>query len=49
MTELVLRNATVADAKRLLEIYRPYVVHTAISFEYDVPQLNNSRPELSRS
>lgn len=25
------------DAKRLLEIYRPYVLNTAITFEYDVP------------
>ncbi|MGK0168800.1 MAG: L-amino acid N-acyltransferase YncA [Gammaproteobacteria bacterium] len=39
MTELVVRNATVADATRLLEIYRPYVEHTVVSFEYDVPSI----------
>ena len=27
------------DAKRLLEIYAPYVENTAITFEYDVPTL----------
>ena len=32
-----IRKATVSDAKALLEIYRPYVEKTAISFEYDVP------------
>ena len=32
-----LRMATEADASALLEIYRPYVEQTAITFEYDVP------------
>ena len=34
-----IRNATKADAERLLEIYSYYVEKTAISFEYDVPSL----------
>ena len=34
-----IRNATIADAERLLEIYSYYVEKTAISFEYDVPSL----------
>ena len=34
-----IRNATVADAERLLEIYSYYVEKTAISFEYDTPSL----------
>lgn len=33
----MIRLATTADAKRLVEIYRPYVETTAITFEYDVP------------
>ena len=32
-----LRMATEKDASALLEIYRPYVEQTAITFEYDVP------------
>ncbi|MBR5867836.1 MAG: GNAT family N-acetyltransferase [Clostridia bacterium] len=32
-----LRAATVADAEKLLAIYAPYVEHTAISFEWQVP------------
>ncbi len=33
-----IRFATVGDAAALLEIYRPYVTDTAITFEYDVPE-----------
>ncbi len=35
--DMIIRIATVQDAKALLDIYSPYVEHTAISFEYDVP------------
>lgn len=34
-----IRPATTADAAVLLEIYTPYVEHTAITFEYSVPTL----------
>ena len=34
-----IRQATVQDLPRILEIYRPYVENTAISFEYTVPTL----------
>ncbi len=39
MSYLRIRAATVEDAAELLEIYRPYVEHTAITFEYDVPSV----------
>lgn len=39
MKEITIRNVEVADAPRLLEIYAPYVTETAISFEYEVPSL----------
>ena len=35
--EIRIRAAVPEDAKALLEIYRPYVEHTAITFEYEVP------------
>lgn len=38
-TSITIRMATKADAKELLEIYAPYVKDTAISFEYDVPSV----------
>ena len=39
MSLLKIRNAEIADAKRLLEIYGYYVKNTAITFEYDTPSL----------
>lgn len=38
MSVAVIRSAAAEDAAALLEIYRPYVEETAISFEYDVPE-----------
>lgn len=37
MSEIIIRIATLEDAKDLLEIYAPYVKNTAITFEYEVP------------
>lgn len=37
--EIKIRTAKKADAQALLEIYAPYVKNTAITFEYDVPTL----------
>ena len=34
-----IRQATVQDLPRILEIYAPYVENTAVSFEYEVPSL----------
>ncbi|WP_303032645.1 GNAT family N-acetyltransferase, partial [Dubosiella newyorkensis] len=34
-----IRSARKEDASRLLEIYAPYVVETAITFEYEIPSL----------
>lgn len=38
-SNLVIREATVQDAERLVEIYAHYVKNTAVSFEYDVPSV----------
>lgn len=39
MSDITIRNATLADAPRILEIYAYYVEHTVITFEYNVPSL----------
>lgn len=39
MDKITIRSAKAEDAERLLEIYSYYVKNTAISFEYDVPTL----------
>lgn len=36
---VIIRNATTEDASALLKIYAPYVTHTAITFEYEVPSI----------
>ena len=40
------RLATLDDAPALLSIYAPYVEKTAISFEYDVPSLDEFRRRI---
>lgn len=37
MVNIMVTVATGDDAEKLLEIYRPYVLNTPITFEYDVP------------
>ena len=44
--EMRIRSATVGDAERLLAIYAYYVEYTAISFEYDVPSLEEFRGRI---
>ena len=42
-----IREAAVDDAARLLEIYAFYVEKTAITFEYDVPSLEEFRGRIA--
>lgn len=37
----MLRPATLQDVPRILEIYRPYILETAYTFEYEVPSLTD--------
>lgn len=39
MAQITIRNAALADAPRILQIYAWYVEHTVITFEYTVPSL----------
>ncbi|MBE5778559.1 MAG: GNAT family N-acetyltransferase [Clostridiales bacterium] len=38
--------ASPEDAEELLKIYAPYVLHTAVSFEYDVPSVEEFRRRI---
>lgn len=49
MQEIQIRTATPDDAERLLEIYAPYVTDTAISFEYEVPTVEEFRRRISHT
>ena len=44
---IYIRSATTQDAKSLLEIYAYYVKHTAITFEYQVPSLEEFTHRIS--
>ena len=44
-----IRNATAADAQAILAIYSHYVEKTAISFEYEVPTLENFRSRIKNT
>ena len=37
MDTVTIRNVSIKDAERILEIYAYYVKKTAITFEYEVP------------
>ena len=43
-----IRTAMTEDAAELLEIYRPYVEKTAITFEYDVPTSEEFRARMEK-
>ena len=48
-TEIEIRVASPEDAKELLEIYRPYVENTAITFEYEVPSVEEFRGRIENT
>lgn len=46
---VVIRDATIEDAKHILEIYDYYVKNTAITFEYDTPSLEEFKARMERT
>lgn len=44
--QLKIREATLDDAARLVEIYAPYITETAVSFEYDVPTVDEFKGRI---
>lgn len=44
---LSVRKATIEDAERILEIYGYYVENTAITFEYEVPSIEEFRERMN--
>ena len=45
----MIRTASLNDSERLLEIYAYYVANTAVSFEYDVPSLEEFRTRIENT
>lgn len=46
---IVVRNASLEDAERILEIYDYYVKNTAITFEYDTPSLHEFQKRMEKT
>lgn len=46
-TSITVRNAKLSDAPRILDIYTYYVENTVITFEYDVPSLEESSSNVT--
>lgn len=44
-----IRTATVSDAAQILSIYAPYVMQTAITFEYEVPSLEEFSERIAHT
>ena len=44
-----IRPAVSDDAPALLDIYAPYVIETAITFEYEVPTLDDFRQRIKNT
>lgn len=46
MDEIIIREASLEDASRLLEIYGYYIENTAITFEYEVPSVSEFQERI---
>lgn len=44
-----IRTATPADAEALLEIYAPYITQTVVTYEYDIPDVEEFRNRIIRT
>lgn len=48
-TSITIRTANPADAQALLNIYAPYVINTAITFEYAVPSVEEFASRIAHT
>lgn len=48
MSKCVIRLATASDAPRMLQIYASYVLGTPITFEYDIPTLEDFTGRIAK-
>ena len=46
MDNIIIRTAMPSDAEAIQAIYAPYVAHTAITFEYQVPSVEEMRSRI---
>ena len=46
---MLIRDVNLEDAGRIVEIYRPYVENTAITFDYEVPSVDFFEEKISNT
>jgi len=49
MVDIYIRTVSPEDAQELLSVYAPYVENTAISFEYEVPSVDEFRNRIEKT
>ena len=49
MGEITIRPVTAADAEELVSIYAPYVLETAVTYEYEVPSVEEFRRRIENT
>ena len=49
MGEITIRPVTTADAEELVSIYAPYVLETAVTYEYEVPSVEEFRGRIEHT
>lgn len=49
LKDITFRMADVSDAEELLSIYKPYVTDTAITFEYEVPSVEEFKNRIKET
>ena len=47
MENITIRPARLEDASEILKIYEPYIKKTTITFEYEVPSLEEFRGRMT--
>lgn len=48
-TDVLIRMAEESDAEEILKIYSPYITDTAITFEYDIPSLEEFKGRIKKT
>ena len=46
--KIIFRLAKIDDAEKLVEIYAPYVKNTNITFEYEVPIIDEFKQRITK-
>ncbi len=47
-SEIIIRMATPDDAEKILAVYAPYILETGITFEYEVPTVEDFRARIEK-